>query len=63
MKIRDMSKIHSLIKVGCVRCYCLRPHFMSNVVHRMAFGTPKFHVGLYVRISHGLINLGPVVQN
>ena len=41
----------------------LRPDFMSKLVHGLAFGTAKFYTVPYGEINHGLVNLGPVVQN
>ena len=36
---------------------------MLNLVHRLAFGTPKFYIVPYGKIDHGLVNLGSVVQS
>ena len=30
---------------------------MSNLVHGLAFGTPKFYIAPYDKINHGLVNL------
>ena len=31
--------------------------FTSNLVHRLAFGIPKFYMVPYDKINHGLVNL------
>ena len=31
---------------------------MSNLVHGLASGTPKFYIALYHKINHRLVNLG-----
>ena len=36
----------------------LRPDFTSKLVHRLAFGTPKFYIAPYDKINHRLVNLG-----
>ena len=35
----------------------LRPDFTSQLVHELAFGTPKFYIALYDKINHGVVNL------
>ena len=35
----------------------LSPNFMSKLVHRLAFGTPKFYIAPYDQLNHGLANL------
>ena len=35
----------------------LRPVFKSNLVHGLAFGTPKIYIAPYDKINHGLVNL------
>ena len=30
---------------------------MSNLVHRLAFGTPKFYIAPYGKIKHRLVSL------
>ena len=35
----------------------LRPDFTSNLVHVLAFGTPKFYIAPYDKIKHELVNL------
>ena len=35
----------------------LRPDFTSKLEHGLAFGTPKFYIAPYDKISHGLVNL------
>ena len=35
----------------------LRPDFTSKLVHRLAFGTPKFYIAPYDKINHRLVNL------
>ena len=32
----------------------LRPDFTSNLVHGLAFRTPKFYIAPYGKINHGL---------
>ena len=34
----------------------LRPDFMLKLVHRLAFGTPKFYIAPYDEIHHGFVN-------
>ena len=41
----------------------LRPDFTSKFVLRLAIGTPKFCIAPYDKVSHELVNLGPVVQS
>ena len=35
----------------------LRLDFTPNLVHRLAFGTPKFYIAPYGKINHRLFNL------
>ena len=35
----------------------LRPDFTSNLVHELAFGTPKFYIAPCGKIKHELVNL------
>ena len=35
----------------------LRPDFTSNLVHGLAFGTPKFYIAPYGKIKHELVKL------
>ena len=35
----------------------LRPDFISNLVHELAFGTPKFYTAPYGKIKRELVNL------
>ena len=35
----------------------LRPDFTSNLVHGLAFGTPKFYIATYGKIYRGFVNL------
>ena len=35
----------------------LRAHFTSNLVHELAFGTPKFYIASYGKIKHRLFEL------
>ena len=37
--------------------HTLRPDFTSNLVHRLAFGTPKFYIAPSGKINHKLVNL------
>ena len=44
------------VKVERGMCPSLRPDFTSNLVHVLAFGTPKFYIAPYGKINHGLVN-------
>ena len=44
-------------QVGRFRISPLRPDFTSNIVHGLAFGTPKNYIAPYDKINHGLVNL------
>ena len=35
----------------------LRPDFTSNLVHGLAFGTPKFYIAPYGKIKQRLVNM------
>ena len=35
----------------------LRPDFTLNLVHELAFETPKFYIAPYGKINHGVVNL------
>ena len=38
-------------------CKTLRPDFTSKLVHRLAYGTPKFYIISYDTINRKLVNL------
>ena len=40
-----------------ISSHVLRPNYTSNLVHRLALGTPKFYIALYGKIKHELVNL------
>ena len=35
----------------------VRPDFTSNLIHVLAFGTPKFFISPHGKINHGLVHL------
>ena len=37
--------------------HSIRPDFTSQLVHVLAFGTPKFYIAPYDKIKHELVNL------
>ena len=42
----------------CVKYFrCLRPDFSSNLVHGLAFGTPKLYIAPCGKTNHELISL------
>ena len=36
---------------------CFRSDLTSKLVHKLAFGTPKFYIAPYDKINHGLVNM------
>ena len=46
--------------MGCscfIYLFHFRPDFTSQLVHRLAFGIPKFYIAPYDKINHRLVNL------
>ena len=41
----------------CFAKLSLRPDFTSKLEHGFAFGIPKFYIGPYNKINHGLVKL------